>query len=538
MTDNNLEWEVLQEPLIIEEITLNKWIPKNSISIVVNRTDSYQIRAVLTAIEENGPLAGRDTECYKRFYKTSPGSRIEPFNLKGKDQYGSNVELKNCYITHIGSRGRNSSERLVTLNIIVYEIKIEKNSDYEASRLLEWYINGPNNGVLFPRETLRLQENGSDKAARKRVTVDISLDKAIELSIQNIESSEMDREFALVTFDTIKFIVARVLNGFGPDWSKNICIEYRKDFGPIPDSQKREAISEIVSFVLGTQLLNVGFTEYDHEWQPLTFFAKPSWGVGYSRSVCEDITLSPFDLGIIINEGKIEELLCDLVPKYLSLRDKMRLKEALWKYWISRDMPLGTNLPALSSALEIIKEEWFKSEKSKSKALWIPNEEFEDLIEESLNIAEEKLDKYIENKNKSLDPEKRHSLKAQEMGELKKQVLNKIRYSNQMSLTKRYAAFFEEIGLEIGSIEDKAIASRHSMAHSDKMNAEESEKMEKCTRAYQTLFHRVFLKVLGYEGRHIDRSVIGFPEKNINLPLGKINKLNVESLALISKKKP
>lgn len=102
--NNSLEWEVLQEPLIIEEITPNEWIPKNSISIEVNRTDSYQIRAVLTAIEENGPLVGRGTECYKRFYKTSPGSRIETFNLKGKDQYGSNVELKNCYITKIGSR--------------------------------------------------------------------------------------------------------------------------------------------------------------------------------------------------------------------------------------------------------------------------------------------------------------------------------------------------------------------------------------------------------------------------------------------------
>jgi hypothetical protein len=102
--NNSLEWEVLQEPLIIEEITPNECIPKNSVRVVVDRTDSYQIRAVLTAIEESGPLAGRNIECYRRYYNSSPGSRIEPFNFEGKDQYGSNVELKDCYITNISSR--------------------------------------------------------------------------------------------------------------------------------------------------------------------------------------------------------------------------------------------------------------------------------------------------------------------------------------------------------------------------------------------------------------------------------------------------
>lgn len=422
---------------------------------------------------------------------------------------------------------------------MVYEIKIEKNNGYEVSSLSDWYINGPSEGVLFPRETLRLQENGSDKTARKRVTVDISLDEAIELSVENIGHSEMGRDFALVTLDTIKFIIARVPNSFGPNWSKHICIEYRKEFGPIPDSEEREAISEIVSFVLGTQLLNVGFTEYGHEGQILTFFAKTLWGGAYSRSICEGIPISPFNLGIksaIINEGKIEELLCDLVPKYFNKRDKLGLKEALWRYWISRNTPLGTNLPVLSSALELIMNKWFKSENSKSNGFWIPNKDFEDMIKESLSVAEGKIDEYIENKIKSLGSEKRDSLEAQEIEELKEPVMNKILHSNEISVNKKYTAFFKEIGLESGSVEAEAIKARHAMAHGNKMDIKEIEKMRKCTLAYQSLFHRVFLQVLGYKGNHVDRSVIGFPEKNINLPLGKINKLNIETLDLIPEK--
>ncbi len=538
INDSDLEWEVLQEPLIIEEIIPNECIPKNSVRIVVDRTDSYQIRAVLTAIEERGPLkAETNIKCYTRLYETSPGEYIEPFDIEGRDQYGSKVELKKCYVTSRSSQENytENSKKVVTFNIIVYEINIDKNNGYDVSCLSEWYLNGPGKEVFFSRETLRIQKEDSDKIEeKKRVPVDITLDKAIQLRIQNIESSEMGRDFALVTLDDTKFIVARVPIQFGPKWSRNICIEYRKEFGSIPDREKREAISEIVSFVLGTQLLNVGFTEYDNEGQTLAYFAQPSWGEAYSRSVCENIPLSPFNL--IINEGKIEELLCDLVPKYLNKRDKLGLKEALWRYWISRDNPLGTNLPVLSSALELIMHNWFKSENSKSNGFWIPNEDFKDMIKESLNVADEKIDEYIDNKIKSLGLEKRDSLEAQEIKKLKEPVMNSICHSNEMSISKQYLAFFKEIGLESGPVEKKAINARHSMAHGNKMDVKEVEKMQMCTRAYQTLFHRVFLKVLGYEGRHIDRSVIGFPEKNINLPLGKTNKLNAEIFALISEK--
>jgi hypothetical protein len=361
---------------------------------------------------------------------------------------------------------------------------------------------------------------------RKRVTVDTSLNKAIELSVKNIGHSEMGRDFALVTLDAIKFIIARVPNSFGPGWSRNICVEYRKEFGPIPDSEKREAISEIVSFVLGTQLLNAGFTEYDHEWQTLTLFAKTSWGGAYSRSVSEGIPISPVNLGIrsfIIKEEKIEELLCGLIPKYLDLRDKRRLKEALWRYWISRDTPPGADLPVLSSALEIIMKAWFDSEESKSTKFYMPQKEFNKLIGEGLKNIEGKLDEYIENKTKSLEQGNTDLLEIQEIKELKNTVIGKVRNSNQKSLTKQYPAFFKGIGLKTGEIEDGAIRARNQMAHGDNDNngkEEESEKERMYTYAYQTLFHRVFLKLLGYEGNYVDRSVIGFPEKHINSLLG------------------
>jgi len=525
-SNKSIEWESLQEPIIIEKIIPSDYIPPNSEKIIVNRTDSYQITATLTSVQENVPFE-KNVEYAKRFYVRSPGSLIKPFNIEGEDQNGSKVELRNCFVTNMSSHvERDSYKKLVTLNILVDEIIIEKNNDSEVSFLSEWYLNGPN-GVLFPRYTLRLSEKESNKVSIGRVTVDITEPESIELSVNSYENSQVStssRDFALVTLDDIKFILAIVPNNYGPNWSKNICIEYRKEFGSIPDDEKREAISEIVGFVLGVQLLNVGFTEYNHDGQMLVSLARSSWGRAYSRFICENTQTPPFSLTVrdLINgEEKIEELLCSLVPKYLDLRDKLNLKEALWRYWISRNMPIGTNLPVLSSALEIIMTSWFESENSKSRAFYMEQKEFNKLIEEGLKNIEEKLDEYIENKIKSLESETKESLEVQEIKGLKNTIVGKIRNSNQMSVTKKYLAFFKEIGLVTGSIEGRAITTRHSMAHGDKVDREEFEKMRRCTYAYQTLFHRVLLKVLGYEGNYVDRSVIGFPEKHIDLPLGK-----------------
>ena len=520
----NLEWEILQKPLVVEKITPNEKIPKKSeSSIVVNRTDSYQIIANLTAIQERLPLRERDTEYFRHFVETQPGSPLEPFTIEGSDQYGSRIELRNCFITKSSSCEGSGQKISTTLEIVVQEMKIEGNSGSEISWLSEWYLNGPDK-ILFPRNTERYQDEGSDKVSRKRVTIDISMDDALEVSVENWGHSRMDRDFAFIASEPIKFIIARVPNNFGPNWSKNICIEYRKDFGPIPDFEQREAISEIVSFVLGTQLLSVGITEYDSDGRTLKSVAKSSWGGSYSRFISENKQAPPFDLGLkslLNNNSKIEELLCDLVPKYLVLRDKLNLKDALWKYWISRNMPIGTNLPVLSGALEIVIKSWFKSESSKSKAVHMPQKEFNTLLGEDFKTIEKKLDEFIEDKLESLEPEGRESRRKVEDIELKKPIMNKIRNSNQMSLTKKYPAFFKEIGLKTGTVEDEAIKARNSMAHGDKGNNEEFEKMIKCTRAYETLFHRVFLKILGYKGYYVDRSMIGYPEKHIDLPLGR-----------------
>jgi len=72
--------------------------------------------------------------------------------------------------------------------------------------------------------------------------------------------------------------------------------------------------------------------------------------------------------------------------------------------------------------------------------------------------------------------------------------------------------FFEEIGLAVGAAEKSAMGARHRAAHGS-LVAEELVELVKFGNAYRTLFERVFLRLLGYEGEYVDRTTIGHPRR-------------------------
>ena len=46
------------------------------------------------------------------------------------------------------------------------------------------------------------------------------------------------------------------------------------------------------------------------------------------------------------------------------------------------------------------------------------------------------------------------------------------------------------------------------------------EKYIRLTNAYESLFNRVFLTILGYTGKYIDYCTVGHPEKSMDENLG------------------
>lgn len=59
------------------------------------------------------------------------------------------------------------------------------------------------------------------------------------------------------------------------------------------------------------------------------------------------------------------------------------------------------------------------------------------------------------------------------------------------------------------------------MIHNSFGNTDEQiGKMIKLAEVYKTFFHRVFLKILGYEGTYVDYSTLNWPKRPLNEEAG------------------
>ncbi|WP_406657357.1 hypothetical protein V7O62_02045 [Methanolobus sp. ZRKC2] len=477
----HLEWDKLQNEIQMDKVHGNPNLPQNIQKIVVSRDDSYKLRAKLFYIEK------RDSD--KSWMRESvPGSQIDTFTIVGETNSGIKVELYNCFIDQWSSNwSATSNESNSELDISVYKIKVNYSNDSEAIWLADWYLNGSD--IYLPRFTHR---DTTLNYNRSRGVL-----KELRTKYENKYLGVAGADFAFINAGDIKFLITQVDKEFSPQWSHSFSIEYRKEFDFIPTFDQRNAISEIVSFVIGKQLISVGSTCYNQDGY-LTKVSAVSPFKNNILSLCRKPSREPIAIGPS-NAREIETILNELIPSYLNLRTELNLDLALNIYWASLEAPLGTNLPILASALEIIMKGWFKTTKSKSKGLYMKKREFDKLLKDDLeNIF--------------------NKLKDKDNGT---PIFNKINNSYNMSVTNRFQQFFDEIELKVGDIENSALKSRHKMAHGDLGDNDEIyNEMLNETFAYESLFNRVFLKILGYNGYYIDKSTLNFPSRHINTQLG------------------
>ena len=101
-------------------------------------------------------------------------------------------------------------------------------------------------------------------------------------------------------------------------------------------------------------------------------------------------------------------------------------------------------------------------------------------------------------------------------------ILNRLGSAYNMGANDRLRFFFDEIGLSVGETEWWAIRERNPMAHgaASVFDKSTNESMIRATDVYRTLFHRIVLKLLGYDGAYIDHGTLGHPIRDISEPSG------------------
>jgi hypothetical protein len=227
----------------------------------------------------------------------------------------------------------------------LHRVKIIQQKDVSLEWLTEWYINGIKADFILFRSTVRTFEETYSRERR------ITKEKPETFNAGGSTYGSLDHAF--IKCDNFGFIIHTVPDQFGPAWSNNIGIEYRADFGRIPVPEERVAISEIVGFVLGKHLLNVGYTSYDKNGIPIEKVSVNPWGDNI-RHLSQSPNILPVQIATEQKRGAIETILPPLLKKYLELREPLKLNEVLWRYWIGSELSLGSNIPIMANGIEIL----------------------------------------------------------------------------------------------------------------------------------------------------------------------------------------
>jgi len=437
------------------------------------------------------------------------GSVIHPNNLN----YNNGQSLKNgCFVKgikiHCSSLNENYILRDCLIDKPTFQPIIGQNTSFEAEliltsivrksniegkvySLIDWHIcSSPK--IIFPRITTRIPNT---KPFKYRYDIDKCPDTN-ELIISS--GFGISRDFFILQVKELKIIIQKIEKKYLPDWSCGIAIEYRGDISTLPDSLTRKEISVFISFIFGIQLLSIGSTHYDLENKPIVSFGNSPWG-NNAISICNMNPRPPFHY----NNNEIEKTLSILLEKFLLVCNKFNLSETIWKLWIGREQPIGTNLPIYASGIETLGDKYLKEKNIINKKSKTDNKKYNELIQDEYDSLSIKLKDY----------------------QFGKFVLNKLKNPTNYGIGEKMKLFFESLGFNFdeNSVESKAMQARNEMTHESLSEISDTriEKFVRNTNAYITLYNRLILKLLDYNGKYIDYYNFGHPlrgiDENINI---------------------
>jgi hypothetical protein len=491
--ENDLEWEQGAQPTVLETGVVfpdPPFVP-GTVRVTIDRDEEFTLR-----LHSEGALPDyQELRRRHESYNAIPeGTFLDPVEVEF-----SAPSSKCCLKAHVNyvpsteQRGRDRPRFSLDGRPVhfrrVWTTKAVVGADGEPAFApvgpeawrSDWYINGPH-ATVYCRGTSRRRE-GTFKRERSMRVGNVTLRDWPTGGLSNFDHLGVDSTEA-------RFAFCEVPDGLAPEWTSPASIEFP---GPVPDANVRDAVAEIVSFAIGRRLMRVGSSVFDASGTVIESEIINPWGQGIRR-LCSYADRSPFTYGQPSDD--MERLLAMLVPRYLGCREQFGLQDALLTYWLASESFALVDLALYSSALESLKNGWFKSTRSKSKGAHIPEEQFTAALAEPL----QQIDRIVTDKS------------------LPAAIARKIRGAFRMGSNEQLDAFFEEIGLRVGKVERAAIQARNTPAHGGISAGADQRKFARLGNAYRVLFERTLLKLLQYDGGYVDRTAPDHPVRHIDEP--------------------
>lgn len=351
----------------------------------------------------------------------------------------------------------------------------------------EWFVSASVN-FFYPGITRRFFKNIYHKI---REGID---EKKESERISPLSSS---RDYFTVNAPGIKCIVSEVPKDFKLPWAECFCFEYRSSFGAKATSSVKKSLEFFLGFLFGTELIKIGTTTFaGEEIICQEAFSPPGADVMH---FCQNGSKPPIHFNEEREWGKVQHLVDKYFPAYLEKDKHLDLEGILWRFFQAKTVPVGVNLPILSSALEKLSRNYLKSH-PEVKLDYLEESAFSALTAPEIESI----------KNKLSDIEDAAI------------IVNKLKDAYKRGDNERLNLFFKLIDLPVNDLEKKALKARNSMAHggSDAKTMEKAKKLILHTRVYETIFHRVFLRILGYNDYYIDYYLSGTKSRKITTPTG------------------
>ena len=411
------------------------------------------------------------------------GNLVEGQKIWGVDEAGYRYELRGCLL---GSYNTSSQTYLyVEAEIQVDSIEkcIAKPRKLKEPVRMEWFICND-----FKAKLWQITHRNPSLRNKK---IRIGIDDFKEDNTGNFAGGLSSKDYALIKFNNDSFILSLVPDEVMQGNFKGICLEFRNQYEST-GKEKLNGITSLLSFLLGNQLTHIGYSIME---------SQVLQEAGYYGCKVSDAggTMPPIRFNTRHEWGNLSDLIQQLLPKFLELKDKFAFEDALSRYWIARDTPLGANLPVLASAVEIMAQAYLKYQE-KAVSDYLPKDEYLFLIGEELQSIKAKL----------------KGIKGYEI------IVSKISGDFRKGINEKLHIFFECIGIPIGTREKEALNLRNKMVHGsrDYSKKENIHKDLILSRVYEVLFHRILLKMLGYTEYYMDYSMEGCPSKLISKPAG------------------
>jgi len=483
----DLEWEFSDFPVKLSELEFEKsdWGYNSGAWIEISRTQNFRFSArIFGNVQDVQKLNEAD------FVGSS--NVINGQRLFGKDEEGNGFHLSQCCLTNftISSVNLHTEGAFVQSELEIKSVEIDfvrpsKITKEKNQIRLDWFICSsiPAN---FSGQTIRslLLEN-------KKIRIGVD---SFEDTPRNYINSSISKDFIKYSQNDLEFFVAKVPRDILKSTWSGICLEFRGDIGNV-SSNLIIGVENLISFLLGNRVHYLGHSILEDN----KLLNARLISVSGITSECSIESMPPIRFNLQYDWGNFGILLNQLLPEYLLKRDILALDAVLERYWTFFDLPLGANLPVLSSALEILAEKYLKTI-DHVKTEYINRALYQELIEEGLSLIADKIVSF-------------------EGADI---VLSKIKNAHRKGPNEKMTLFYSLIGITLKGMEKKALQLRNQMAHGIPDYSLDKKVQEHLilTRVYQVLFNKTILQILGYRDYYIDYSIQKSPVKNMSVSVG------------------